>query len=164
MKGRRYKKPVLLNLLLNGSKINNSSVVIRKSILEQIGFISTEKKIVASEDFNTWLKIAKISNGFKYIPKVLGIYTIHDSGISRKDMSYSMRHATLEFSNILTRNQKKKLNAHIRYAHCRFVFSNSIKTNIQKELLFCIKFGNFQIKFKSMYMLIYLNFKKRFNY
>lgn len=164
MKGRFYKKPVLLNLLLNGSKINNSSVVIRKNMLEQIGYISIEKKIVASEDFNTWLKIAKISNGFKYIPKVLGLYRMHDSGISRKDMSYSMREATLEFSKILTRDQLKKSNAHIRYAHCRYIFTNSIKSNITKQLLFCIKYGNFEIKSKSLYMLIILNLTKKFNF
>ena len=162
IKGRSYKKPVLLNLLLKGNKINNSSVIVRKSILEQIGFISVERKIVASEDFNTWLKIAKISNGFKYIPKVLGLYTIHDSGISRKNMYYSMREATLEFSKILTSNQLKKLNAHIRYTFCRYIFSNSIKSNITNQLLFCIKYGNFKIKLKSLYMLFILNLLKKF--
>jgi glycosyltransferase involved in cell wall biosynthesis len=159
IKGRDYKKPVLQSILINGSKINNSSVVVRKILLEKIGYISTDKKLIASEDFNTWLKIANISNGFKYIPMVLGLYTIHDSGISRKDMSFSMKQASIEFVKTLNQNERKKLYSHIRYSHCRYIFTNSIKTNINKQLMFCIKHGNLNIKLKSFYMIAVLNFK-----
>ena len=164
IKGRSYKEPILIELLLNGSKINNSSVIVRKTILEQVGLISTENKIIASEDFHTWLKIANISNGFKYIPQILGTYTVHDAGISRKDMSHPMRNATIEFSRILDKGQINKLKAHIRYAHCRYVYSNSLNINITKQLLFCIKFGNFQIQIRSFYMISMFFFKKVLNF
>ena len=42
----------------------------RKEVLNKIGGISEDKNLVASEDFNTWLKIAKITDQFKYIKKI----------------------------------------------------------------------------------------------
>ena len=159
IRGREYEKPVLSSLLINGSKINNSSVMVRREILGKVGNITTDKRMIASEDFNTWLRIAKISDGFKYVPQVLGRYTIHDSGVSRKDMSFSMRYATNEFLQTLTRSQKKTLNSHIRYASCRYIYTNSVKSNITKQLKFCLLYGPFEIKIKSLYMLINLYFK-----
>ena len=40
--------------------------------------------MVAAEDYNTWLKISKVTENFEYIPKKLGFYYIHADGISIK--------------------------------------------------------------------------------
>ena len=60
---------LLIDTIKKGTAIGNSSVVVRKEMLKKIGGISEDKNLVASEDFNTWLKIAKITNQFKYIKK-----------------------------------------------------------------------------------------------
>ncbi len=66
--------PVFDNLILIGNTIPNSSVVIRKSLLEVIGGISEDVNLVAIEDFDTWLRVAKITEKFTRIPEFLGYY------------------------------------------------------------------------------------------
>ena len=74
VKGRLLKKPILQNLLESGIKIGNaignSSVIVRRSILNKIGGISENIELVGSEDYNTWLRVAQITNQFKYIKKI----------------------------------------------------------------------------------------------
>ena len=50
----------------------------RKEMLEKIGFIDESKELVASEDYNTWLKISKFTDRFLYLPKSLGYYFINN--------------------------------------------------------------------------------------
>jgi len=45
--------PILINLLLKGNYIQQSSVVVRKCVLEKIGFINESAEMVACEDYNT---------------------------------------------------------------------------------------------------------------
>ena len=64
-KSRNLNKPILKNLLHGvieeGNAIGNSSVLVRRNILMKVGGISENKNLVAAEDFNTWLKIAKVT-------------------------------------------------------------------------------------------------------
>ncbi len=71
---RQLKSPVFQDLLLNGNVLSNSSVVVKKEILEKAGPISEDSEFVAMEDYETWLKIAGITEKFKLIPEVLGYY------------------------------------------------------------------------------------------
>lgn len=75
-KARNLNSPVIKDLLLRGNGINNSSVVVRKSIIDKVGFLSEEKAFIAGEDFDYWIRIAKITNKFKKIPKCLGYYWV----------------------------------------------------------------------------------------
>ena len=154
LKARFLSSPIIIDLLCNGNCIYNSSVLVRKNKLKEVGYISTDADMIASEDYNTWLKISNLSDGFKYIPKSLGNYTIHDNGISRQNMSSPMNNATIEFLNILSHSQKKRYKSNLEYANCRFIHNNSLKNNIQVSLLFCICYGNFEITIKSIYMLL----------
>ena len=108
IKTRQLKKPVLIDLLVNGNIISNSSVVVRKNIIQKIGMIDESKELVGSEDYNTWLKISNLTDQFIYLPKKLGYYFVHDQSISKKDMSLSCRHATYKFLSVLNNEQKKK--------------------------------------------------------
>ena len=153
LKGRFLSNPPIIDLLCHGNCIYNSSVIVKKYILEEIGYISIDNKMIACEDYNTWLKLSYLSNGFKYIPKSLGYYTIHDNGISRKNMSIPMHNATIEFVKTLSESQKKKYKANLEYANCRFRHNNSFDNSVQINLLFCVWYGNYEIRMKSIYML-----------
>ena len=72
IKSRQLKKPVLIDLLVKGNAINNSSVIVRKRLLEKIGLINEDRDLIAAEDYNTWLKISKLTNKFLYLQKSLG--------------------------------------------------------------------------------------------
>ena len=153
-KTRQLKKPILIDLLLNGNAISNSSVTIRKKMLEKIGLIDECKKLVASEDYNTWLKISDLTDQFFYLPKKLGYYLIHDHSISQKDMSSSYRQATYKFLSALNNEQKIKLEAHIRYLSGRFNYLNLNYKQAKKDLLFVLKYSYLKLKVKSLIMII----------
>lgn len=72
----QLKKPIKKNLILNGSPISTSSVVIRSTLIKKINGFSEEVKLVGSEDYDAWIRCAIFSNGYKYINKDLGYYTI----------------------------------------------------------------------------------------
>lgn len=73
-KGKDLKVNIFKDLLLNGNVITNSSVLIRKSIVSLVGEISEDKSLVAVEDFDYWIRVAKVTNRFKYINQSLGGY------------------------------------------------------------------------------------------
>jgi len=76
IKTRQLKTPVFQDLLLNGNALANSSVVLRKELLQKSGDISEDKELVTIEDYDVWLKIARLTDKFKLIPKTLGYYWV----------------------------------------------------------------------------------------
>lgn len=150
----QVKPPVLLDLLLNGNAISNSSVVVRKVLLEQIGGINQSVEMIASEDYNTWLRIAKITEQFIYLPRRLGFYLQHDQNISKKDMSIPSRSAVAKFVTDLNEQQKLKLEAGFRYTKSRFNFSSGNYAEAKLDLLFALLHGNLVTRTKGMIMLI----------
>ena len=87
IKSRQVKPPVLIDLLLKGNAIVNSSVVVRRSLLEQIGGINESVEMIAAEDYNTWLRIAQLTAQFVYLPRILGYYLTHNQSISQMALS-----------------------------------------------------------------------------
>ena len=140
--------------MARGNGIATSSVVVRKNLLQQLNGMSENADMVAAEDYNTWLRIAQLTNKFRYVPKKLGFYQLHDQGISRKDMSIPHQHAVADFIDFLSPVQKNKFLANLRYTKGRFEYLAG-NTNIAKQnLLFCLRYGRLQVKLKSAIMLI----------
>ncbi len=75
-------KPVFVDLLVNGNALNNSSVVVRRRFLEAIGGFSEERDLIAAEDYDAWVRIAKLTDRFSRIPQTLGYYWVGDGSIS----------------------------------------------------------------------------------
>ena len=152
---RQLEQPVLIDLLINDNAILNSSAMVRRSLLVKIGDINESKKIIASEDYNTWLRIAKITDNFLYIPKVLGSIFVHSSGASNKDMYSSVIYATKEFMTYITPRQRKKIKVQRVYVRARYKYLNNERGAAVKALLFfCLNYGDITIKIKSAYMLL----------
>jgi len=57
-KNGRYKSGNIFKSLYLGSFIACSSVMVRKSILNEIGFFDTDPALIAAEDADLWLRIA----------------------------------------------------------------------------------------------------------
>lgn len=66
--------PAFRDLLVNGCPLNNSSVVVRKEYLERINGLCEDKSFVAVEDYDAWLRIARLTEKFRRIPQTLGYY------------------------------------------------------------------------------------------
>lgn len=156
VKSRQLKKPILIDLMVNGNAISNSSVVVRKSLLENIGGIDEQQKLKAVEDYHTWLRIAQQSNRFFYIKKKLGYYLLHDQNISHMDMSIPLRHCISDFIKFLNDHQKLKVENNFKYISGRFNYLNSNFKKAKQELLFVLKEGSLKLKVKALIMIIYI--------
>ena len=59
-------------MLNNGNIINTSSVSVRKIFLESVGLFNEGRNFIAWEDFDLWLRLAKVNIRFKRLSKFLG--------------------------------------------------------------------------------------------
>lgn len=85
VRGRKLKSPVFYDLLESGNALPNSSVVVRKKLLNEIKGLSEDKDMVSSEDYDAWLRIARISEKFQKIPDVLGFYWAGGGNVTNPD-------------------------------------------------------------------------------
>lgn len=77
-------------LLLRGnSLITTSSVIIRKECLTRAGGFCEEREIVASEDYELWLRLAREGTRFLPLREVLGEYRVHGRSASRSILRQS---------------------------------------------------------------------------
>lgn len=157
-KSRQVKRPALIDLLVNGNTIANSSVVVRKRLLDQIGGIDENAMMIASEDYNAWLRIAQITDAFFYIPKCLGYYMLHDQGISRKDMSFSYECAVANYIGQLSDAQRNFVNSIAAYMSGRYHYANGEYDKAAKKFEYCLKNANGEIRLRAMYMLLVIAF------
>lgn len=82
MRGRQLGKPAFADMMIKGNPLINSSVCVRKIIIEHAGLFSEEKKLISVEDFDLWLRIARVTERFKHISKSLSGYWIGEENIS----------------------------------------------------------------------------------
>ncbi len=152
-RSRQLKPPVLKDLLIKGNAIVNSSVIVRKRLLNEIGGINEDKNMVASEDYNTWLRIATLTDRFKYLPKSLGCYQIHSNAISQRDMSKSDYAAIAEFKDQLTRDQLCEVENLLSYISGRFNYLIKEYASAELALKNALRSKNITITLKSIVML-----------
>ncbi len=129
-------------LLFRGNFIATSSVIVSKSLLNNLNGFSTKEEIVNSEDFDLWLRILSSENGFM-IPMILGENVIHNLNASNDlDKSYNSARNVLDsfFKNDNLYKKHKSLGillysfgmAHFeisRYKVALNYFKNSLKNN-----------------------------------
>lgn len=153
-KTRQTKGKPLIDMLLNGNLIGNSSVVVRRVLIEKAGLLEEDPQMIGAEDFNAWLKIAELTDKFLYLPKFLGFYEFHVAGVSRKDMSECYRIATYNFIQRLNPVQRNQLNAHIAYMKGRYLFLNGKFSESREYFKQSIQHGKPEIKLKALYSII----------
>jgi glycosyltransferase involved in cell wall biosynthesis len=82
---RKLNSPVYLDLLINGNALNNSSVIVKKEILDRVGLLFEDPELIAWEDYEYWIRISKITEKFQKIPKCLGYYWVGGGNISHSE-------------------------------------------------------------------------------
>jgi glycosyltransferase involved in cell wall biosynthesis len=80
--GRTLRKPVLDDLLGDGSPINNSSVVTRVALMRQIGGFAEDRDLIAAEDYDAWVRLSRLTDAFVRLPLCLGFYWVVAGNIS----------------------------------------------------------------------------------
>ncbi|WP_170954728.1 glycosyltransferase [Polaromonas sp. AER18D-145] len=69
-------------LLDRGNCITPSATVVRKAALAAAGNFSEDPRIVTSEDYHLWLKLAQAGTRMKFLAELLGRYRIHQGNQS----------------------------------------------------------------------------------
>ena len=154
IKSLQVTTPVLIDLMARDSAIATSSVVVRTKLLKQLNGMNESPDMVGAEDYNTWLRIAQLSDGFRYVPNQLGFYQLHHQGISsRKDMSVPTRHAAADFIDLLSPQQKNKFEAKLSYKRGRFNYLAGNYIAAKKDLLIVMKQGQWKFVLKCAWMI-----------
>jgi glycosyltransferase involved in cell wall biosynthesis len=79
---RSLSSPVFSCLLERGNALTNSSVVIRRRLLLDIGGLSEDPALISWEDFDCWLRVAKVTERFCRLTDPLGWYWVGGGNIS----------------------------------------------------------------------------------
>ncbi len=103
--------PVFLGLLANGMSIPNSSVLVRKDLLIRIGGISESLDLISVEDYDTWIRLSKLTERFICIPEFLGYYWGGGGNISAASPIQVTRITTLYSQYIDELQEKDRLRA-----------------------------------------------------
>ena len=164
IKGRQLKKPILNDLLVGtitkGTQISNSSVIVRKNILNKIGGLNENKILVGSDDYDTWLRIAQITDQFLYVNKKLSYYLFHDNNTSNKDMSIPQRLVVKDFMHLFNNQQKLNLEVKLRYISGSYNYLNNNYEKAKKDFKFVIRNGILHLKLRSLLKIILMIFRK----
>lgn len=158
IKSRQVNSPVLIDLLTNGNAIATSSVVVRAKLLKQLNGMCESLDMIAAEDYNTWLRIAELTNAFRYIPKRLGLYQVHKDGVSKKNMALPVSQALIGFVSNLNTHQSNMVEVNLKYVNLRYNYLKGDYLEVKKDLNFCILKGPLEIKCKCLYMLLMMIF------
>lgn len=79
---RRLRAPTFDDLMWKGNAICNSSVVVRRRVLEGIGGFSEDRSLIAWEDYDAWLRLARASARFERLDRALGCYWAGGGNVS----------------------------------------------------------------------------------
>jgi glycosyltransferase involved in cell wall biosynthesis len=84
---RQLEYPVFEDLMLKGHNgcIFNSSVCVRKKILQDAGGFSENRILIGVEDADMWLRVSRYTNRFKHIPQRLGMYFLNGGNLTTYD-------------------------------------------------------------------------------
>lgn len=155
---RKYKSYTLSSsdnykeLLINGNPIINSSVCIKKTVLNKLGLLDEDRRYVGVEDFDLWLRVAYNKYKFKRIKYPLGFYYIGNT-----NLSFSPRQITNLFNlylkhirNIDRETRKKILDA----LYCRAAGMNYYLGRYKRTWVLLNKCKNIKspfLRFKKLY-------------
>ena len=160
IKGRKLKKPILNDLLIGtitkGTQISNSSVIVRKNILYEIGGLNESKILVGSDDYDTWLRIAQITDQFLYVNKKLSYYLYHGENTSNKDKSITHRLVVKDFMHLFNNQQKLNLEVKLRYMSGDYNYKNNNYEKSKKDFKFVIKYGFLHLKLRSLLKIVFM--------
>jgi glycosyltransferase involved in cell wall biosynthesis len=149
---KRLRKPIFRSLMIKGNPIACSSVVIRRSLFQEINGMDESPKLAGIEDYNAWLKASLITNRFRRIKKNLASYRLHDGNFIRTESSsvFPYIDAVEEFLPLLSTKQVRKLNSNNRYYLARSNFLNG--NQFEKDLSFILKYSSFEYRVKALWM------------
>lgn len=160
VRGRVLVENIAKDLVINGG-IPNSSIVIKKSIIDKVGIISEDRFLIAVEDSDYWIRTALITQKFKYIEKSLGGYwignniSVSEKQIEREEALFNKHKYLLDVNEL----RLAEINLALRKA--RIFHKTKNFKSAYHEYMISVKNKNIKIKIKSYIGLVtsYLKIK-----
>jgi len=153
---RDLKSNSFRDLMLNGNAIPNSSVCVRKDILISAGGFSEEKKLIAVEDYDLWIKLSLMKTRFKRLPLALGEYWSGGGNITIPGLTHIKRVKSVydKYWDKLSIRDRMILNAKLLYVE-GVNYENEGKRDIAiKKYKEVIRIGNCKFRLRALYRLI----------
>ena len=155
---RALSMPVYDDLIFNGNALANSSVLIRTELIRKLGGLSEDPQLIATEDFDCWLRAAQLSHRFFYIPEVLGYYWIgaHNESHPTRALVYLKRLQTLYFMEYIT-HADREMPCWWNYAFGRAHYLVGQQTEAKrwlKKVVHCSSSGSMKSKARFMLWMI----------
>ena len=86
-KSRKLSTNAYSDLIAEGNALPNSSVVVRKAMVDKVGGLSEDPDKIAWEDFDLWLRLAAANASFSRIPGKYGYYWLGGGNVSNPERS-----------------------------------------------------------------------------
>jgi len=79
----KINSPAYDSLLFERNRLTPSATLIKKSVLEKCGGFSEKKEFISAEDYDLWLKAARMGTTFYYLDELLGGYHRHGEAVTK---------------------------------------------------------------------------------
>jgi len=154
---RDLKTNITTDLLKNGNAICNSSVVVRKSILDKVSFFNEGQEYIAWEDFDLWLRISKITNRFVHINQPLVYYWFGGGNLSTSER-------TILTAQAIRRTYIRKTDIEPLWLYSSIGSGLFFKKKYKKSIPYLNKASNLSSGLKRIKILVKITFAKMFSY
>ena len=123
------------SLLYDGNCFATSATMVRKELLQEVNGFDERRDFITAEDYDLWLRIARINDRVSFIQEELGIYRLHETNASGSDL----RHFQAECAVISTHFDQEKKNKRLktlkmkkRYARAYYTIGRKLQ-NLSKN-------------------------------
>ncbi|WP_051296499.1 glycosyltransferase [Anaeroarcus burkinensis] len=111
---KRKKTIEFEELLYEGNCLPTSAMMVRRSVLMEVGAFSEKKCFVSVEDYELWLRLARKHKKICLINDVLGEYYWNESGVSKKVMNHfdaemAVLQLYIPFGGRMSTREKKRI-------------------------------------------------------
>jgi glycosyltransferase involved in cell wall biosynthesis len=103
------------NLLLEQNVISTLTVIMRKTVLDEVGLFNESVNAAGVEDYELWLRVsAKYPKGIKCLEQDVAKYRIHDNNVSTTDTKTALMRILRAFESTwmvdcLSKDQRRRL-------------------------------------------------------
>lgn len=137
-------------LLIEGNRIPLSSSVCRRDLILEVGGFDENKKLIAVEDYDLWIRLSKKKCRVSFIPALLGFYHLGEDNISvGMKQIRKLRSVYLKHIEAVERSEKKAVLQAYLYQKIKITLSERILMISCKE----IRLLNLIQKLKIYYLL-----------
>lgn len=151
------RHPMFNAFLCTGMSIPNSSVVVRRELLIQIGGESEKRDLISVEDYDTWTRLSRLTEKFVRIPECLGYYWIGGGNISSASPVQCIRIRALydQYLDELDASERRQANGFLAYRIGRIAQMYGDREKAQSHLLIALLSPiEFVYRAKAIYFLV----------